>query len=291
MKQLVILSGKGGTGKTTITASFAALAERAVLADCDVDAADLHLLLKPEVRETHPFHSMPHAFIDLDLCTSCGKCREACRFDAISETFVVNPLSCEGCRLCIEICPVLAVRTVDSTPGEWYVSDTRHGPMVHARLGIAQENSGKLVMKVKERASEIATERGLKLVIVDGAPGIGCPVISSLSGADLVLVVVEPTLSGIHDMERVVNVSEHFGIVATCAVNKADINLENTERIERWCKDRGVPVAGRIPFDRRVTEAMIHGHSIVEHMDDGAAVATRRLWARVEEILDDHEND
>jgi MinD superfamily P-loop ATPase len=285
MKQLVVLSGKGGTGKTTITAAFAALAGDLVLADCDVDAADLHLILDPKIEETHEFHSMPQASIDREICVACGDCIKRCRFDAISEDLVVDPISCEGCRLCIEICPVDAVRAVESSSGEWFVSSTKYGPLVHARLGVAQENSGKLVTKVRERAREIAEERESDLILVDGPPGIGCPVISSLSGTDMALVVVEPTLSGIHDMERVVSVARHFGIQVACSVNKFDVNYENFEHIETWCTKIGVPLLGRIPFDRRVTEALIRRLPVVEYTSDGVARDIEHLWSNVRKLL------
>jgi MinD superfamily P-loop ATPase len=288
MNQIVILSGKGGTGKTSVTASFAALCERSVLADTDVDAADLHLVLAPRVRETHSFHSMPRATIDPETCTRCGECLESCRYGAISEEFEVDELACEGCRLCVEVCPADAARLTDPETGEWYVSDTRYGPLVHARLGVGQENSGKLVTTVKNRAVEIASDEGLDWVIVDGPPGIGCPVISSLAGADLALVVSEPTVSGIHDMERAVSVARHFGVRVACATNKFDINAENTNRVEDWCRSEGIPVLGRIPYDKAVTEAMIRGLPVVEHKRDGAARAIRALWGEVENLLNAH---
>jgi len=211
MKEVVILSGKGGTGKTSIVGSFAAIAKNKVMADCDVDAADLHLLLAPSVKEEKEFRSGQVAVIDEEKCTQCGLCQDVCRFDAITD-FEVDPISCEGCGFCSHICPVEAISMKESLSGFWFTSNTKYGPLVHARLGIAQENSGKLVALVRQRAKEIAESDGLDYIISDGPPGIGCPVISSLSGANLALLVTEPTLSGIHDLERVLGVCHHFGI-------------------------------------------------------------------------------
>jgi len=209
MKEIVVLSGKGGTGKTSMVASFAALAQNKVLADCDVDAADLHLLLKPKVKEEKEFWSGQVAFIDEDKCTECGLCQELCHFGAIKD-FKVDPISCEGCGFCYQVCPVDAITMKDSMSGHSFISETKYGYLCHARLGIAQENSGKLVALVRQNAKLIAERENLDYIITDGPPGIGCPVISSLSGASLALLVTEPTLSGIHDLERVIGVCRHF---------------------------------------------------------------------------------
>ena len=285
MKELVIISGKGGTGKTSVTASFAVLAEKAVLADCDVDAADLHLVLKPDVRERHDFRSGHEAVIREADCTGCGVCRDLCRFDAVRthETeagarCVVDPVACEGCGVCVRFCPEQAIDFPERLCGEWMVSDTRCGPMVHARLGVAAENSGKLVATVRQEARRIAEEQERNLVIVDGPPGIGCPVIASLSGAAQVLVVTEPTVSGEHDLARVLKLAAHFGIPASICVNKWDLNPEMTERIEKQAQTLGATVAGRIRYDRAVTQAQIQERAVVE-IDAPCAEDIRALWA------------
>ena len=284
MKEVVILSGKGGTGKTSIVGSFAAIAENKVMADCDVDAADLHLLLAPSVKEEKEFRSGQVAVIDEEKCTQCGLCQDVCRFDAITD-FEVDPISCEGCGFCSHICPVEAISMKESLSGFWFTSNTKYGPLVHARLGIAQENSGKLVALVRQRAKEIAESDGLDYIISDGPPGIGCPVISSLSGANLALLVTEPTLSGIHDLERVLGVCHHFGIPALVCINKCDINEDNTRQIENYCLNQGVAVAARIPFDNVVTEALVLGQPVVEYSDSKVTQEILRLWQKVTEVL------
>jgi len=280
MKEIVVLSGKGGTGKTSIVGSLAALADKKVLADCDVDAADLHLLLKPRVKQETEFWSGQLAHIDPDKCTQCGLCQDLCRFDAIRD-FEVDPVSCEGCGFCSHICPAEAITMKENLSGHWFISDTRYGPLVHARLGIAQENSGKLVAQVRQQARQIAGERNLDCIISDGPPGIGCPVISSLSGASLALLVTEPTLSGIHDLERVLGVCRHFGIPAVVCINKHDINEENSRRIEDYCLKQGIGVAARIPFDNAVTEAMVRGVPVVEYSDGGVSLEIEKLWRNI----------
>jgi len=284
MKELVVLSGKGGTGKTSIVGSLAALVRSKVLADCDVDAADLHLILKPVVQENHEFWSGEVAVIDEEKCTQCGLCQDVCRFDAISD-FKVDSISCEGCGFCSHICPVEAITMKESLSGHWFISDTKYGPLIHARLGIAQENSGKLVAVVRQQAKQIAEKHGLDYIISDGPPGIGCPVISSLSGASLALLVTEPTLSGIHDLERVLGVCHHFGVQALVCINKYDINEDNTHQIESYCFNQGVEVAARIPFDNVVTEAMIHGVPIVEYSRNGVSRQIEALWEIVSKSL------
>jgi MinD superfamily P-loop ATPase len=277
MKEIVVLSGKGGTGKTSIVACFASLAKSKVLADCDVDAADLHLLLEPNVGEEKEFWSGSVAFIDQEKCTECGLCQELCRFGAISD-FEVDPVSCEGCGFCCQVCPVDAVTMKDSMSGHSFISETKYGYLCHAKLGIAQENSGKLVALVRQNAKLIAEKENLEYIITDGPPGIGCPVISSLSGANLALLVTEPTLSGIHDLERVIGVCRHFGISVLVCVNKYDLNEDNTNRIESYCGAEGVEVAARIPFDNVVTEAIVQRLPVVEYADGKVTQQIRELW-------------
>jgi MinD superfamily P-loop ATPase len=284
MKELVVLSGKGGTGKTSIVASFAALARSKVLADCDVDAADLHLVLQPMIRENHEFWSGQFAVIDEDKCTQCGLCQELCRFDAIHD-FKVDTISCEGCGFCSHICPAEAITMKENMSGHWFISDTKYGPLVHARLGIAQENSGKLVALVRQQARHIAESDDLDYVISDGPPGIGCPVISSLSGANLALLVTEPTQSGIHDLERVLNVCRHFGVPALVCINKYDINEDNTRKIEDYCLSQGLMAAAKIPFDNVFTESIVKGIPVVENSRDGVAKSIESLWQSISRLL------
>jgi len=284
MKELVILSGKGGTGKTSVVGSFAAIAQKKVMADCDVDAADLHLILSPSSQEENEFRSGQVAVIDEDKCIQCGLCQDVCRFDAISD-FKVDPISCEGCGFCSHVCPVEAITMNECKAGEWFISTTKYGPLVNARLGIAQENSGKLVALVRQHAKEIAEQGKLDYIISDGPPGIGCAVISSLSGADLALLITEPTLSGIHDLERVLDVCHHFGIPALVCINKFDLNEDNTRQIENYCLKLGVEVAAKIPFDTIVTEALVHRQPVVEYDDGKVSQEINNLWQRVTEVL------
>ena len=284
MKEIVVLSGKGGTGKTSIVGSLAALAPGKVLVDCDVDAADLHLLLHPALREQHDFQSGQTAYIEQEKCTRCGLCQELCRFKAITN-YKVDPVSCEGCGFCHYICPVEAITMKENLAGQWFISDTRYGDLVHARLGIAQENSGKLVALVRQKARELAEKQNADYIISDGPPGIGCPVISSLSGANLALLVTEPTLSGQHDLERVIGVCRHFGVPAMVCINKYDINEENTQFIESYCRSQGIEIVARIPFDNVVTEAMIHGVPVVEFSKNGVSRKIAAMWEKIAESL------
>jgi MinD superfamily P-loop ATPase len=284
MKELVVLSGKGGTGKTSIVGSLAALAEDKVLADCDVDAADLHLLLEPVVRQKQEFWSGHVAVIDGEKCTQCGLCQELCRFEAVKD-FRVDPVSCEGCGFCYRVCPAEAITMKENLSGHWFISDTKYGPLVHARLGIAQENSGKLVALVRQQAKEMAEKQGGGLIISDGPPGIGCPVISSLSGASLALLVTEPTLSGIHDLERVLGVCRHFGVPALVCINKYDINEDNSHQIEDYCREQGVELAARIPFDNIVTEALVKGRPVVKYSDGLVSRQIKGLWQKLRREL------
>jgi MinD superfamily P-loop ATPase len=286
MKEIVVLSGKGGTGKTSIVASFATLAQNKVLADCDVDAADLHLLLKPNVKEDKDFWSGRVAFIDEEKCTECGLCQELCRFGAIDD-FRVDPVSCEGCGFCYQVCPVDAITMKDSMSGRLFISETKYGDLCHARLGIGQENSGKLVALVRQNARLIVERDNLDYVITDGPPGIGCPVISALSGANVALLVTEPTLSGIHDLERVIGVCRHFGVPVLVCINKWDINEENTDRIEGYCGAERIEVAARISFDNAMTEAIVQGLPVVEYTDGKITQQIKELWRIVSAKLEE----
>ena len=288
MKELVVISGKGGTGKTSITASFAALAKRAVVCDCDVDAADLHLVLSPEVRQRNDFYSGNLAVINQEKCVACGLCEEYCRFEAVkkkedaagNEQFVIDPVSCEGCGVCVRFCPAGAIDFPESLCGNWFISDTRFGPMVHARLGVAAENSGKLVSTVRREAKSLAEKENYQMIIVDGPPGIGCPVIASLTGATQVLVVTEPTVAGEHDMERALALTKHFQIPTSVCVNKWDINPAMTEAIEKKAHAAKATIAGRIRYDSAVTRAQIKKKAVVE-IDAPSADDIRQLWIKL----------
>ncbi|MCU0639718.1 MAG: ATP-binding protein [Candidatus Krumholzibacteria bacterium] len=288
MKELVIISGKGGTGKTSLTASFVALAGRPVIADCDVDAADLHLVLSPAVEERHEFRGGHEAVIRAEACIGCGVCMDNCRFGAVragdesagEAPFSIDPIACEGCGVCVRFCPAEAIDFPERLCGEWMVSGTRYGPMVHARLGVAAENSGKLVSTVRTEARRIAEEKGHTLIIVDGPPGIGCPVIASLTGAALVLAVTEPTVSGEHDLDRVLSLTRHFRIPTAVCVNKWDLNPDMTERIEDKARQSGARVAGRVRYDRAVTLAQMQGKAVVE-MEAPCVEDIRGVWERI----------
>ncbi len=285
MKEMVVISGKGGTGKTSITASFAALCGRSVIVDCDVDAADLHLIIHPLVHERHEFHSGHEAVIRPKDCIGCGICEANCRFDAIKHTvtgdkpliYAIDPVACEGCGVCVRLCPEQAIDFPDRRCGEWMISHTRFGPMIHARLGIAAENSGKLVSIVRREARRVAEASGISQIITDGPPGTGCPVIASVTGATQVVIVTEPTVSGEHDMDRVLALTRHFSIPAAVCVNKWDINPEMTDRIEHHAHQSGARVLGRIPYDRIVTTAQIYGRPVTDY-ESGCADAIRTIW-------------
>ncbi len=283
MKQIVIISGKGGTGKTILSAAFASLASNAVFADCDVDAADLHLLLKPEVKERNIFKSGVTAFIEKDKCIRCGKCIEICRFDAIKENFFVDSISCEGCAFCYNVCPTQAIEMQENVSGHWFISETRYGPMVHAKLGIGEENSGKLVSMVREKAKEIAIEKNKDLILIDGSPGIGCPVIASITGVDYAIIVTEPTLSGLHDAKRVAEVGKHFKVPLKLIVNKYDLNEKITKEIEEFCSKNNIETLGRIAFDKSVVSAMVEGKTIIEFDKGKAKEEILKIWERLKQ--------
>jgi MinD superfamily P-loop ATPase len=282
MRELVILSGKGGTGKTSITAAFASLAKNMVMCDADVDAADLHLILEPDFKKTTNFIGGHEAVIIPEKCTQCGRCIELCRFDAIKDTFEVDPIECEGCGVCFDLCPEQAIDFPETICGQWYISDTRFGPMVHARLGIAQENSGKLVSLVRQEARKLAKQKKLDLILTDGPPGIGCPVIASIGQATALLIIAEPTVSGIHDMERVGQLSKHFNIPAMVCINKYDLNPDQTKKIETLAKEAHIDVVGKISFDQIFTESMIQAKTIFEyHKDSQARIEVRKVWDNI----------
>jgi len=281
IKELVIISGKGGTGKTSISGSFASLAEKKVMADCDVDAADLHIILKNRIISDESFSSGKKAVINNALCNNCGTCHTLCRFDAIGDFFKVNTLSCEGCGVCAAFCPENAIEMVDHESGRWFVSDTEKGTLVHARLGMAEGNSGKLVTIIRKKAKEIASQQGCGLVIVDGSPGTGCPVIASVTGASYLLIVTEPTISGLHDLKRAVELASHFRVKCGVCVNRADINDEVTSEIKDFCSAKGIVFLGAIPYDKDVTAAQIAGKTVVEHSDGPASTAIKELWNRI----------
>jgi len=291
MKELVVISGKGGTGKTSIVASFAALARNAVFADCDVDAADLHLVLEPKIKQTNDFSGGKRATIITEKCIGCGRCQDLCRFDAIhfngrannvvDRTFTIDPVSCEGCKVCVEFCPVDAIEFNDCINGQWFISDTRFGTMVHARLGIAEENSGKLVTLIRKEAKRIAEEQKKDLIIVDGSPGIGCPVIASITGSSLVLIVTEPTLSGIHDLERVADLTASFSIKTLVCINKADINPEMAGKISEDIRKKGLKIVGKIPYDEAFTKAQIMQATLIEYTGGDIAEIVKTLWREI----------
>lgn len=289
--ELVVISGKGGTGKTSIVASFATLAKDAVLADCDVDAADLYLLLSPEVLRWEEFLSGRVANIRTELCIECGECLSHCRFGAVHTNgrgngeglYSIDPIACEGCGVCLRFCPQEAIEFPDRNCGQWFVSDTRVGPMVHARLSAAAGNSGKLVSTVRTEAQQVAAQQGKSLIIVDGPPGVGCPVIASVTGASLVLVVTEPTVSGEHDLARVLQLARHFGIPTAVCVNKWDVNASMADRIEQKAAALGAKIPGRVRYDETVTAALIEARAATE-VEGDAADDIRDLWKNLQEI-------
>lgn len=288
MKELVIVSGKGGTGKTSLTAAFAELAGDVVLCDADVDAADLHLLSAPIIREQHDFLGGGLAEIRLENCIQCGLCREKCRWQAISEEYVVDPIGCEGCGVCETLCPTDAVSLNPKRCGEWFISDTRFGAMVHARLGVAEENSGKLVTLVRREAKNLAERTGSPLILTDGPPGVGCPVIASIGGATAMLIVTEPTVSGLHDLDRVVQLAVHFKVPSIVCINKFDLNLGKTAAIAAYAAEKGIHMIDSIPFDPAVTRAMVGAQTILEYGGDTAVShAVRRAWDQILRVLED----
>lgn len=286
IKQIAILSGKGGTGKTTLTAAFAALVEDAVIADCDVDAPDLHILLHPKIIKSEEFKGSKLAVIDEDKCVRCGLCREKCKFDAITEELKIDPLSCEGCGVCTIVCPTNAITLTERISGYAYISKTRFGFMVHAMLNPGEANSGKLVTLVKQNAKMLAEKENIPLIIVDGPPGIGCPTIASIANVDVGLVVSEPTISGIHDLERVILLLKHFNIPPLVCINMCDINKDNTEKILEFCEENNIEAAGKIPFDQKVVKAIINRKTIVEYSPESKVTEeVRKIWRKLCNML------
>ncbi len=284
MKELVIISGKGGTGKTSIMGAFATLAKNKVLCDADVDAADLHLIIEPSIQSRHDFKSGRTALIDENRCSQCGQCRDLCQFQAISLDFQVDPVACEGCGVCVHFCPENAIDFPINTCGEWYISDTRLGLMVHARLGVAEENSGKLVSLVRNEAKGMAEKTGSDLILTDGPPGVGCPVIASIGNADAVLVVTEPSVSGIHDLKRILALTEHFRVPAMVCINKYDLNQKLTDDINTYVRNSHATTLGKIPFDTGITHAMVQAQTILEYDPfSETSQAIQDIWQKVKD--------
>lgn len=287
MMQLLIISGKGGTGKTSLVASLAYLAKELVLADCDVDAPNLHLLIKAQrTAEQHPFAGTQKARIDKERCLYCGRCEDVCRFDAIHQ-FQVDVMACEGCGACTLVCPVDAIKLHQSISGEWFVSETDFGPIVHAQLVPGEEASGKLVTQVRQAAAELANGRSLPLVIIDGPPGLGCPVISSISGVDLALAVAEPTNSGLHDLKRLTTLASHFGVPMAVIINKYDLALPQAAEIESWCQTNKISVIGRLPYDETVPAALNSATPPILYPGSRLREELEAIWTRLSRVLED----
>jgi MinD superfamily P-loop ATPase len=286
IKEITVLSGKGGTGKTSITASFAVLNKNSVITDCDVDAPDLHMLLDPEVVETQEFKASRIAVLDEEMCVKCGKCEEFCRFGAIKKQ-KVDSILCEGCGVCVYICPIGAIELEKRVSGCAFISKSKYSPISHALLNPGEENSGKLVSLVRKNAKRIAERENCNLIINDGPPGIGCPVIASVGGVDIGLIVVEPTFSGIHDMKRALDLLNHFKILPLICINKHDINEDNTKRIMAFSESNDINVVGKIPFDSIVTEAMVAGKPVIEYSPNNmVSKKIKIVWENVLSILD-----
>jgi MinD superfamily P-loop ATPase len=293
MKEIVIISGKGGTGKTSITAAFASLAEKLVLVDCDVDAADLHLILTPAILETVDFYGGKVADINQNLCLGCGICYEVCRYGSVScphkndggNAYYIDPVMCEGCGVCVHFCPEKAINFTPALNGQWFISDTRAGKMVHAKLGATAENSGKLVTVIRQKAREIAESTNMDYIINDGPPGIGCAVIASITGVDMVVIVTEPTISGIHDMERVIKLTRHFHIPTSIIINKSDLNKEKCNEIIDYASSQQINILGEIMYNPIITQAQLVNKSIIEYGENDVSLAVAKIWERLRQIL------
>lgn len=289
MFEIVLLSGKGGTGKTSLSAAFAHLASDHVICDLDVDAPDLHLIVKPDRGHTEQFHSGHKARINIEKCEDCGDCITRCRFNAISSNDGpprIDPLKCEGCKVCVHFCPADAIGFMENHCGDWYISNTRFGTMIHAQLFPGEENSGRLVALLRQQARAQAQDKGLNLILSDGPPGVGCPAISSLSGANLAVIVTEPTVSGRHDLLRVLELCNHFKVPTVAIINKCDIHPKQTSEVESLCKERGTPVLATLPHDTAFTHAMVATQSITEYKNEGLTEQIRQAWKKIERIMD-----
>lgn len=288
MKQILVISGKGGTGKTSMTAAFADLTQNAVLADCDVDAADLHLIAHPSVIRSEPFYAGYTIKFNSSSCIRCGACEEVCRFEAIdlSRDSIIKPYKCEGCSCCVDVCPQKALELSPNLAGELFESQTRFGPMIHAKLGIAEDSSGKLVSRVRELAKESALRDKCDFILIDGPPGIGCPVIASLSGVDAAVIVTEPTVSGTHDLERVVMLAQHFSIPVYILINKYDINQKITDEIKQYCQNQKIEILGCLPFDPLFVSAMVYGKTILELKEETVGPIIQKIWQKLMYLLE-----
>lgn len=288
MREIVVISGKGGTGKTSISLALATLAQPVMVVDCDVDAADMHLILDPTVQESHEFFGLPLSKIDPERCVKCGACQRICRFDTIRRlrgSYWIDPLSCERCGVCVHRCPRGAITTEKTVSGHWYRSHTRMGPMVHAHLEPGAENSGMLVTLIRREAKRLAESGGMETIIVDGPPGIGCPVIASLSGASMAVVVTEPTAAGVHDLQRVVEVAARFKVPVAVIINKVDLNPEQVEKVEQFAQSHGMPILGRIPYDWCMTQAQLAGRSVPEYSEGPLTQVLSQIWKRLDSMV------
>lgn len=300
MRELIVISGKGGTGKTSIAGALASLAKGATLVDCDVDAADLHLIIDHSVIKEIDFIGGKQASIDEQKCTNCGACVEYCRFDAIKyspnqqdenkKRYWIDKYSCDGCGVCVRHCPENAIDFNEVVNGKWFLSHTEDGSFLHAQLGIAQANSGKLVSLLRQQAKLEAEKNNSDLILVDGPPGIGCPVIASITGASYILIVTEPSISALQDMERLVKLTYHFNVPIGICINKFDINLDVTKKIERFAQDKNIKILGKIPYDLTVTEAQLAGTTIVNHKSKKLSKEISELWGNLEEEMNLKQN-
>ncbi len=288
MHEILVISGKGGTGKTSLTAAFAHISRDAVLCDLDVDAPDLHLILRPELSDQVPFISGAEARIRIDQCDGCGTCADRCRFQAIhadGNLFKVDPIRCEGCRVCVRFCPGDAIDFVPKKCGHWSLSETRFGPLAHAQLYPGEENSGKLVAQLRQEAKKMAESNGISLILSDGPPGIGCPVISAVTGTGLAVIVTEPTPSGIHDLRRVVELCQHFNVPMAVIINKSDLNSIKADEIHSFCEDRGLPLVAELPHDTMFVDALVKGLAITEFSNGHASQQLRTAWSKILNLL------
>jgi len=297
IKEITVISGKGGTGKTSIVGSLAYLAKNKIMVDCDVDAADLHLLLGGKTRSSNYFVGGKKAEIVADSCISCGTCTEYCRFGAINEkiennniTYNIDKLSCEGCGVCAKFCPNEAIEMKDHISGQWYINETKYGPLIHAKLGIAEANSGRLVSLLRKSALEKALINNFETILIDGSPGIGCPVIASLTGVSYALIVTEPTVSAIHDMKRLIELTQHFNIKTGICINKYDINLKLSDSIEEFAQNKQIQVLSKIPYDAGITKAQIKGVPYLEYTQNGISKNIYTLWENLKKGITNQPN-